>query len=100
MGKSLNLHPTALSLPLKEPALFHPFVGWKEEVQGRSPVGFGAYIEGKGPFEELIPGGHPIMPKTLLLLSSSLAVLFSAGCGKPRSVLGFQRKWDFHGPLT
>ena len=45
MGKSMNLHPTALLLPLTEPALFHPLAGWKEEGKSLFPVGFGAYFE-------------------------------------------------------
>ena len=79
MGKCLNLYPTALFLPLTEPALFHPLAGWKEEGQSPFPVVFGAYFEKKGPFEQLSPGGYRITLKTLLLLSSSLAVLLSAG---------------------
>ena len=94
MGNSLNLHPTALFLPLTEPALFHPLAGWKEEGQSPSPVGFGAYSKRKDPFEELSPGGHPIMPNTLLLLSSTLAGLLSAGkvCARIPKEVGFSRQ--------
>ena len=75
IGKTVNIHPTALFLPLTEPALFHPLAGWMEVGQSPSPVGFGAYFERKLPFEQPSPGGLPIMPYTLPLHSSSLAVL-------------------------
>ena len=93
MDKCLNLHPTALFLPLTEPALFHPLAGWKEEGQSPFPVVFGAYFEKKGPFEQLSPGGYPITPKTLLLLSSSLAVLLSTGkvCARIAKETGISR---------
>ena len=64
-GKSLNIHPTALFIPLTRLALFHPLAVWKEDRQSPYPVGLGAYFEKKGPFEELSPGGHPIMTNTL-----------------------------------
>ena len=89
----MNIHPTALFLPLREPALFYPLALWKEEGQSPSPVGFGAYFERKGPFEELSPGGHPIMPNTLPLLSSPLAVLLSASsvCARIAKEMGFSQ---------
>ena len=96
MGKSLNLHPTALFLPLTEPALFHPLAGWKEEGQSPSPVGYGTDFQRKDPFEELSPGGHPIMPNTLPLLSSSLAVLLSTDnvCARIAKEMGIS--WPSH----
>ena len=78
IGKSMNIHPTALLLRFSEQSLFHPMAGWKEEGQSPSAVGLGAYIDRKGPFEVLSPGDHTIMPSTLPLLSASLAVLLSA----------------------
>ena len=89
----MNIQPTALFLPLTEPAWFYPLAGWNEGGQHTSPVGFGAYFERKGPYEELSPGGHPILPNTLLLLSSSLAALLSAGnvCAKIAEEMGFSQ---------
>ena len=93
IGKCGNIHPTALFLPLTEPGLFHPLAGWKEEGLRPSPVGFGAYFERKGPFEELSPGGHPIMPNTLPLLSSSLVVVLSTSkvCARIAKETGISR---------
>ena len=96
MVKIMNIDPTALFLPLTEPALLHPLAGWKEEGQSPSPVGFGAYFERNGLFELLSPGWHPMMPKILLLYSSSLAVLLSAGSVCVR----IANETGFHGPLT
>ena len=73
----MNFHPTALFLPLTEPALFHPLAGWKEEGQSPSPVGFGAYLERKGPFEELKPGCHPIMTNTPTAFFLIVRIAFS-----------------------
>ena len=53
--KSMIINTTALFLPLTEPVLFHVFAGWMEVGQSLSLVGFGAYFESKGPFEELSP---------------------------------------------
>ena len=83
IGKSMNIHTIALFLPFTEPSWFHPMGGWKEERQSPSLVGFGSYFERKGPFEELILKGHPLMQNTFSLLSS-LAVLLSAGDGCAR----------------
>ena len=91
----MNLYPTALLLPFPEQALFHQLAGGKEEGQSPSAVGLGAYFKRKGPFEELSPGGHPSVPKTLPLLSSSLAVLLSAGnvCARIAMEMGFSRPY-------
>ena len=59
IGKSMNIPTTAPFLTLTEPALFHQLAGWKEETQRPSPVGFGAYVERKGPVEELSPRRTP-----------------------------------------
>ena len=102
-GKSLNIHPTALFIPLTRLALFHPLAVWKEDRQSPYPVGLGAYFEKKGPFEELSPGGHPIMTNTLPLLASSLAILLSAGnvCARvaKETGLSWPCHWNF-GPLS
>ena len=103
LGKRVNIHTTAFFLSPKEPAFIQPFSGWKAEGQSPTPVGYRAYFEKKGPFKELSPGGHPIMPNTLLLLSSSLAVLLSTSnvCAMISRETGIS--WPFHlklGPLS
>ena len=86
----MNIHTTVLCLPLTEPALFHPLEGWREEGQSPAPVGFGAYFEER-PFWRAKPRRALNLSNTLLLLSSSLAVLLSSGnvCGMIARETGF-----------
>ena len=87
-SESLNIHPVALFGCLTELDLLHPLAVCKEEGQSPSPEGLVAYIDRKGPFEELSLGRHPVMPNTLLQLASSLAVLLSAWNVFPRIAKG------------
>ena len=102
-SKSLDIHPIALFGHLTELDLLHPLALCKEGGQSPSPEGLVAYIERKGPFEELSPGRHQVMPYTLLLLASSLAVLLSACNVFPRITKGMRDTWPSlrnFGPLS
>ena len=69
------------------------FVIRERQGQSRYPKVLVAYIERKGPFEELSHGRSQIMPYTLLLLASLLAVLLSARdvCVRIAKEMGFSQ---------
>ena len=92
-GQELEPPPNCSFPTSTEPALFHPLAGWKEERQSPSPVGYGTDFQRKLSFEELSPGGHPIMPNTHPLLSSSFAVLLSTDnvCARIAKETGISR---------
>ena len=89
-SKSLKIHLISLFIPLTEPALFHLLVVWKEEGQSPSTEGLGAYLERKGPFEELIPGRHPVMPKL-----SCCLLLYRQYCYQLEMLQGSQGKGTY-----
>ena len=90
-SKSLKIHLISLFIPLTEPALFHLLAVWKEEGQSPSTEGLGAYLERKGPFEELIPERHPVMPKL-----SCCLLLYRQYCSQLETLLqGSQRKGTY-----
>ena len=90
ISKSLKIHLISLFIPLREPALFHLLAVWKEEGQSPSTEGLGAYLERKGPFEELIPARHPVMPKL-----SCCLLLYRQYCCQLEMLQGSQGKGKY-----
>ena len=86
-------NPYNCSLETSRRASFAPpFVSVERQGQSRSPKLLVAYVDRKGPCEELSPGWHPFMPNTLLhgQYCSQLGM----------SLQGLPRQPEIHGPAS